>query len=53
LEGSSEIDENNLKNMEDVGEFISNPEKEMIEAILQGELDAHLGYSSLEELKKA
>jgi len=30
--------------MEDVGEFITNLEKEMIEVILQGELDAHLGY---------
>ena len=39
------IDENNLKTMEDVGEFITSLEKEMIEAILQGELDAHLGYS--------
>ena len=39
------IEENNLKTMEDVGEFITNLEKEMIEAILQGELDAHLGYA--------
>jgi hypothetical protein len=28
------IEENNLKTMEDVGEFITNLEKEMIEAIL-------------------
>ena len=39
------IEENNLKTMEDVGEFITNLEKEMIEAILQGEIDAHLGYA--------
>ena len=31
--------------MEDVGEFITNLEKEMIEVILQGESDAHLGYA--------
>jgi len=30
--------------MEDVGEFITNLEKEMIEAVLQGELDVRLGY---------
>lgn len=39
------IDENNLKSMEDIGNLLTQLEKEMIEEVLQGELDSHLGYS--------
>jgi hypothetical protein len=39
------IDENNLKTIDDIGNLLTQLEKEMIEEVLQGELDSHLGYS--------
>ena len=38
------IEENGLKTMDEVDEFITQLEKEMVEAILEGEMDTHLGY---------
>ncbi len=38
------IEENRLKTMDEVDEFITQLEKGMVEAILEGEMDTHLGY---------
>ena len=35
------IDEDNLKNIEDIGNLLTQLEKETIEEVLQGELDTH------------
>jgi len=45
-------DENNIKTMDDLDEFITQLEKEMIEAVLEGEMDTHLGYSKYDRENK-
>lgn len=39
------IDENNLRSIDDIGDLLTQLEKEMIEEVLQGELNTRLGYS--------
>jgi transposase-like protein len=39
------IEENNLKNIDDIETLLGQLEKEMIEEVLQGKIGEHLGYS--------
>lgn len=46
------IKENNLKTVDDLKEFFAQLEKEMVETMLEGEMESHLGYSRYDRENK-